>query len=388
VTFPANGAVRRAAAGAVLLVALFAPGAARAASSSFTAGDQAVVQVQAGNHSEVTVRAWDKPTIEFETDDESVQVNRRPIAFGTPQQPLAVSIPVQNIKVRDPATGAMGESTLPPEDFPYAASFRAGEHDTVRIVTGPASHITVMVPATVAILDARIRGTGILIIDGYHGGTLFAVDFGGRMMLSNINSAAFLQPMHGRLSVNDSMFDRLRVRSNTASLVFERSRARQIEASTVSGSMVWDDGAFDAGLARFESTYGSIGIGVANGARVEARSGDGHVYGLWDKRTPLEMRGDNEASATVDGGGPVVNAVSTHGDVFLYDGSLTTRKSIPPDWRHLNTTLRPPDPTPPPVAGMLHPAGPGHRPTAFERYRALRAAATRALLRRRARPQA
>jgi hypothetical protein len=84
------------------------------------------------------------------------------------------------------------------------------------------------------------------------------------------------------------------------------------------------------------------------------------VYGLWDKRTPLEMRGDNDVSATVDGGGPVVNAVSTHGNVFLYDGSLTTRRTIPPGWRRLNRTLRPPA-SPAPVAGMRR-APPGATP--------------------------
>jgi len=347
VVFHLSGALRLLAAGAVLLVAWWLPSTAHAAASSFTVGDQAVVSVWAGNHSEVTIRAWNRPTIQFDTDDESVQVIRRPLIFGTPQNPLSVAIPVQNIKIRDPVTGAILDSTIPPEDFPYAPDFRAGSHDSIRIVTGEGSHVTVMVPAGVAILDARVRGTGILTIDGYRGSTLFAIDSGGRMTLTNVASATFAQPMHGRLLIADSAFDRLRVRANSAALVFQHDRARNIEATTVTGPIVWDDGTFDAGLARFESIYGSIGIGVANGAQLEARSADGHVFGLWDKRTPLEARGDNEASARVDGGGPVVNAMSSHGNVFLYDGSLTTRRVVPPDWRRINATLRPPEPTPP-----------------------------------------
>jgi hypothetical protein len=339
--------MRRIVAGAVLLVALFAPTPSRAATSSFTIGDQSVVSVWAGKGSDVTIRAWSRPTIQFDTDDESVQVQRRPIEFGSVQNPLSVVIPLQNIKVRDPA-GTITDASFAPEDFPYAPDFHAGMHDTVRIVTGEASHVTVMMPATVAILDARLRGNGQMTIDGYHGGTLFAGDFGGRMLLTNVSASAFLQPMHGRLQVDESTFDRLRVRSNSAAVVFEHDRVRQIEVTNVAGTTVWDNGAFDAGLARFESTYGSIAIGVAGGALVQARSTDGHVYGLWDRRTPLEARGDNEATATIAGGGPVVNAVSAHGNIFLYDGSLGMRRVIPPDWRRINATLHPLEPAPPP----------------------------------------
>jgi len=351
VEFPVNGAVRRLAAGAVLLVALCFPTPAPAASSSFTIGDGSVVQVWAGNRSDVTIRAWNKPTVQFDTDDESVQVFRRPIAFGTVQNPLSQSIPLMNLRVRDPLTGTIGEATFPPEDFPYASDFRAGIHDSIRIVTGEASHMTVMVPATVAILDARVRGTGNLLIDGYHGGTLFAITYGGHLTLSGVSSAAFVQPANGKVLVTDSSFDRIRVRANTAQLVFRDDSARQIEVTTMSGPIVWDNGTFDAGLARFESTSGAIALGVSGGAQVEARSDDGHVFWLWDRRTPIEARGDNEASATIAGGGPVVNAVTAHGNIYLFDGTLATRRIIPPEWRRINAILHPIDelPTPPPA---------------------------------------
>ena len=128
--------------------------------------------------------------------------------------------------------------------------------------------------------------------------------------------------LNGRLEVVDSSFDRLRARGNAATFVFEHDRARQIEVTTVSGSIVYDNGTFDPGLARFESTSGSIAIGVAAGAQVAARSNDGHVYSMWEKRTPIDQRSDGEASATIAGGGPVVNAVTGRGNVYLYDGTL------------------------------------------------------------------
>jgi hypothetical protein len=369
-----NGAVRRIAAGAVLLVAALFPMSAHAASSSFTIGEGSVVQVWAGNKSEVTIRAWNRPEVELATDDETVQVQRRPIVFGTAQNPLSVGIPLRTVKARDPDTGLLTDTTFAPEDFPYSADFHAGTHDTVRIVTGPNAHVTVMIPATVAILDARLRGTGTLTIDGYHGSTLFATSTGGRMTLTNIESAAFLQPLYGRLFVADSSFDRLRVRASTAALVFERDGTRQIEATTITGPILWDDGTFDAGLARFESTFGSIAIGVAGGAQVEARSGDGRVTWLWDKRTPIDARGDNEASATIDGGGPLVNAVTAHGDVFLFDGSLGMRRFVPPEWRRMSSLLREPDAAPLPAPAELAPMRDVRAPGEYHRFRELRRA--------------
>lgn len=340
VTF-GNGAARRVAAGAVFLaLVLVSPLAARAAASSIDVRDQALVMVWSGNRSEMTIRAWDKPTVQVETDDEAAQISRTQVTLGTPQTPLSVAIPLRAVKYKD-ATGSQVSGTLPPEDFPFPAEVRAGVHDQVKVVTGEGARVTVMVPNSAAILDARLFGIGIMSIDDYHGTTLFAnMGAGGRMNVNNVATTAFLQPLNGQLHVNDSTFDRLRVRANTAALVFEHTRSRQIEVSTMSGPIVYDNGTFDPGLARFESTTGHIAIGVATNAQLSARSGDGRVYGLWDRKTALQTRGDNEASATVGTGGPVVNAVTGHGNVYLYDGSLASRRTIPSEWRGVSSAVK------------------------------------------------
>jgi hypothetical protein len=349
---------RRAAASLALLIGFLHPAVARAASSSFTVGDQAVVRVIAGNQSTVSIRAWDRPTVEVDTDDENVQVLRRTVAFGTPQNPLSVSIPLAHIVVRDPLTGTTGPGTLPPEEFPYASDFRAGPHDVLRIDAAAGSHVTVMIPPSTAILETGIRGSGVLSVDDYHGGTLFVRAGGGSARLDDVTSAAFIEVRNGVVDVRDSSFDRLRARGNTVAFLFDHTRARQIEVTTVSGPIVDDDGTFDPGLARFESSTGSIAIGIASNAQIEARSNDGRVYGLWDKRPPIDQRGEGAASATVEGGGPVVNAVTAHGNVYLYDGSLSTRRVVPPEWQPVVNALRRPE----------LPSAPG----AFQRFRALR----------------
>jgi hypothetical protein len=349
-------ALRRVAVSLALLTGFLSPAPASAASSSFTIGDQGVLQVWAGNLSTVVIRGWDRPNVQLDTDDEAVQVVRRPVTFGTPQNPLSVSLPITTVVTRDPLGGTTGTATLAPEEFPYASDFRTGVHDSVRIVAAARSHVTVMVPAATGILDVRVRGAGITTIDDYHGGTLFVSSAGGRSTLTDITSAAFVQQMNGHLEVRDSSFDRLRARGNAATFTFEHTRARQIEVTTISGPIVYDDGTFDPGLARFESTSGAIAIGASAGAQIEARSNDGRVLSLWDRRQPVDQRGDGEASVTIDGGGPVVNAVSAHGNVYLYDGSLDTRGVLPPEWRPVRQAMR----------RNLD------APSAFARFRALR----------------
>lgn len=347
-------------AGAVLLLlTLFSPSGASAASSSFGLGEQAVVQVWVGTGSELAIRGSERATIDVESDDETVQVGRRPVAFGTVQNPLSVTIPPIPIRTRDASGNAVTE-TLAPEDFPYAGDFRPGVHDTVRIVTAPGSHTTVSLPATTAILDARIRGAGILSISDYHGGTLFVGTGGGRTTLSDVTSVTYLQALNGRVALYDSTFPRIRVRTNTASVVFERCRATQVEATTISGAIVYDNGTFEPGLARFESQSGAIAIGVAGGAQLAARSADGRVLGLWDRRTTLDQRGENEVTATVAGGGPVVNAIAGRGNIFLYDGSLAARRTVPEHWRPLAALLRAPAASRPSLATPRRLPGANH----------------------------
>jgi hypothetical protein len=313
-------------------------GASRTGASTLAIGNQAVVQVWARGGSEINIRTWDRPSVQIDTDDEEVQVVRRTIAFGTGRNPLSVSIPVTTIRVRE-ANGGLGTATLPPEDFPYASDMRSGSHDVVRVTAGPDTHTTVTVPAGVSIVDVRILGAGNLSVTNYRGGTIFAMNGGGQTLFENVQAAAFVQALNGRFIATDSSFDRIRARGNTVSMLFERCRSKQIEVSTYSGPIVYDNGTFDPGLARFTSTSGPIAVGVASGAQVTARSQDGRVFALWERRPPVEQRGGNEATAVIAGGGALVNAITTRGNVFIYDGSLAARRAVPFEWRRIHAAL-------------------------------------------------
>jgi hypothetical protein len=338
VDVPRTRALRWIAAGLGLFVSLSIAAAAPAlaGTSSFDVGDQTVVNVLVrGRGNQVTVRVWDRPTVQVDYADESTPVmDKQSIPFGTPRFPLAQQIPLQLYSARDRDGQVVAGAPLPPEVFPYA-SFRPGPHDAVSVVAPEGARLVLTVPASTGILSLRIGG-GQTLIEGYRGANLFIVQNQGRIQLTGATTTAFVQMNYGVFYAADGNFERVRIRGIGAHDVFEHCRTKQIEATSVTGSILYDGGSFDPGLARFESQTGQIALGVNSPAQLVGRSQDGHVYTLFDRRTNVEQHGDGEAMATVGEGGPLVNAISTHGNVYFYEGTLAGRRSVSQEWRSVH----------------------------------------------------
>ena len=318
-----------------LLSCLAAPAApAVAGTTSYDVADQAVVNVIVrGKGNDVTVHVWDRPTVQFDFADETAPVlDRHSVPFGAGRFPLSRQIPALEYLTRD-REGAVNMGVLSPEEFPYA-SFRAGSHDVVMVDAPESSHLIITVPASTGLLSLRIGG-GRTAIEGYRGANLFVVQGQGHVQLTGATTTAFVQMSYGTFYAADSSFDRIRVRGIGAHDVFEHCRSKQIETSSVNGSIIYDGGSFDPGLARFESQNGNIALGVNGAANVNGRSQDGHVYTNFDRRngSTVDQRGDGEATATVGGGGPLVNAISGRGNVFLYEGTLQNRRAAGAHWK-------------------------------------------------------
>jgi hypothetical protein len=331
VDVPGTRAPRWITAGLAVVLALFLwPAAASAETASFDVGDQAVVAIVArGRGNDITVRSWDRPVVQVDSAEGAPAVERRVAIFGTEKLPLTTPIPPMQYMQRE--GDGFGGGTLPPEEFPYAA-FRAGPHDVVRVNVDAGAHVVVTVPATTGLLRTAILG-GQTTIEGFRGANLYAVQGSGKLLVVGSSTTAFVQLNTGRLTLEDSAFERIRLRANNAHVVFVRCRSRQIEATTVSGPIVYDGGTFDPGLARFDSQSGDIALGSIAGAQLAGRSQNGHVFTMFDGRTPVQQAADGTATAQVGGGGPLVNAISTRGNVFLYEGSLANRRDLPPEWR-------------------------------------------------------
>ncbi|HTD37232.1 MAG TPA: hypothetical protein VK669_06950 [Candidatus Limnocylindrales bacterium] len=322
--------------GVLVLCIAAVVGPARAGSNALDVGDQAVVNlVVRGRGNEITIRTWDRGSVQIEYADENAPVVGRNVAnFG--MRGLVQQIPPQLYALHDREGLPSAAGALAPEEFPYAG-FRGGSHDVVRIDAPENSRLIVTVPASTGILALRAGGSQTTV-EGYRGANLFVMQNQGRVQVMNAATTAFVQVNHGVVYAADSTFDRLRVRGITAHDVFERCRSKQIEATSVFGSIVYDGGSFDPGLARFESQTGSIALGVTSAAQLNGRSGEGHVYTMFDRRAGanVEQHADGEAVATVGGGGPLVSAISTRGNVYFYDGSLLSRRSVAGEWRTVN----------------------------------------------------
>jgi hypothetical protein len=306
-----------------------APGVADSTSLFLT--DQPVIRILVrGAGNDVLVRTWDRPFLQIDSPDVTPTVSREAAIWGTPARPLVARLPPFAYVQRQDGQ-VVGNGLLPPEDFPFSG-FRAGQHEVVTVAAPAGSHLVVTVPAGTGILEVR-SGGGQTTIDGYRGANLFMLQGNGRVHLNDADTTAFLQQQNGQLTLSDDDFARVRVRVNAAGVVFERCRTTQIEASTISGSIVYDGGTFEPGLARFESETGSIALGVNAGAELVAHSQNGHVFTQFDAPTSIAQQGDGDARATLGGGGALVNAISQRGNVYLYDGAFADHRGLGPEWR-------------------------------------------------------
>jgi hypothetical protein len=117
------------------------------------------------------------------------------------------------------------------------------------------------------------------------------------------------------------------VRTATGDELFQGCTSHQIQATSAYGSIVYDNGDFQPGLARFESEHGNVALGVRGGAQIGAYSGSGHVISNFDDATNVHGA-TNSKQATVGGGGPVVTAASKNGSVYLYNGSMNDHPQV------------------------------------------------------------
>jgi hypothetical protein len=338
---PRSGARLWIAAGALLLsTALARPCAA--ATTTYDVSGQAVVQF-IGHTASVTIRTWNRETVQVETPDAGGFTSSKGL------QQTRASFPIPPVDVEEnQSAGSSTISTLQPEDFPVP-KLVPGMHDVVHILEGPdapqhpgaPAEVTIMIPETIGLVTIR-AGRGTATLDGYTGTTI-ATAARGRLVFNNVSGDAFVQPLNGSFYANESTFDRLRIRSNRASLVFDGCRAKEIEATTLTGNILYDNGMFDPGLARFESDRGSIGLGVNGGAQVGAHTVDGRVLSALPPPPASPVIGGDavEQLHVAGNGGPLVNATSNHGNVLLYDGSLGDRRpaALGPAWRPMYDLL-------------------------------------------------
>ncbi len=263
----------------------------------------------------VTVQTWDRQQVLVSSDN---PVNVRHVAASEvePGVPKQLQFASQRIMTEHGAVELPAESFVLPE-------LPGSQHDAV-IAQGSGS-VTITIPRNTAMVFAHVRA-GHLTLDNYHGIFVMRVRAAG-ISLNHVGGTGFVESLRGRIVATDSIFDRLRVRTAVGDMLFQGCIAQQIEATSTYGSIVYDDGQFQPGLARFESEHGDVALGVSGGAQIGAYSGSGHVISSFSN--DADVRGDpTTKQATVGGGGPVVTAASKNGSVYLYSGSMNDHPRV------------------------------------------------------------
>ena len=274
-----------------------------------TAGNPIVwVQLRTGT---IVVHTWDRTDVSVDADAglHARHFSGPDVMAHYPQQ-----VPLWSQTLHLPS----GDFTLPPETFVLPPPQKP-VNDAV-MIRGD-GNVTLTVPAGTAIVAANVA-RGDVAIDNYRGGVVIAHVGVGSTHLDNVSGTGALQTVSGPTAIVNSDFTRIRARSGRGNIVFERCNVHQVEATSVAGSVIYDNGTFQPGLARFESERGNIALGVASGAvQINARSQGGDVLSGFGNEAHV-VRAGAETQAAIGTGGPVVTATSGAGTVLLYKGAL------------------------------------------------------------------
>ncbi len=270
------------------------------------------VQLESGT---LTVKTWDRPQVQVATEGR-VDVRHVDAADAGPRIPRQYTAWSQTVSTDH------GDVKLPEESF-VMPQLAGSSHDAV--VARGQGNTTIMIPRGTALVTAQV-GTGQLNLTGYHGVFITHVRDGG-ISLNHVDGSGYVESLRGPVDASYSSFNRLRVRTATGNMMFRGCTAHQIEASSKYGSIVYDNGRFQPGLARFESDHGNVALGVRGGAQIGAHSGSGHIVSTFHNGAAGNGN-PNTAQQTVRGGGPVVTAVSKSGSVYLYNGSVRSHPGV------------------------------------------------------------
>ncbi len=284
------------------------------ADEQFDVGPSPVINVNV-TRGQVTIQTWDRPQVMISTESSPY------VQHLTPEE-VDPGIPRQMQMASHRVATEHGPVTLPAESF-VLPDLQGAKHDAI-VIRGR-GNMTINIPRGTALVLAHLRA-GRLTLDNYHGVFITHVR-AAQIALNDVTGTGFVESLKGRVVAKNSTFDRLRVRTATGDMLFQNCTSQQIQATSTYGSIVYDDGSFQSGLARFESEHGNVALGVRGNAQIGAHSGAGHVESSF--ADAAQVHGDpTTKQATVGGGGPVVTATSKNGSVYLYSGSMNEHPHV------------------------------------------------------------
>lgn len=314
----------RAAAVASLVFAL----AAAPAGTNLTlpAGDSPVVRISMRDGS-LSIYTWSRPQVRILSND---IVESRTFPPPVVARALHGDMPIFSSVVRTPN----GLLVLPAEGFPLGSLPPEG-HQGI-FVRANSGDVHVAVPSGTALVIASV-GRGRIRLQNYRNGTFVARVHNGVIALRNVAGSGYVEAARGRVQALRSSFDRLRARTAIGDLVFNNCDSREIEVSSIDGSIAYDNGSFRPGLARFASQNGAIVLGVSGSVQIGAHSSSGQIFSDFAGHADLRGNG-SDTRVAIGSNGPIVTA-SSGAAIYLYDGSLAQHRNLGGAWRGVRFAL-------------------------------------------------
>ncbi len=265
-----------------------------------------LVQLRSGS---ATIRTWDRPTVGIVADP-GVRYNHAPPRIVASRMHQSVMLWSQTIQTPE------GALTLAPEPF-VLPPFAPGDHDAY-VIRGE-GNVTLTVPQQAPLVVVNVR-VGSVAISGFHGNAFVVHVNQGQVHLDDDSGTGAVQVNNGAFFASNSAFDRLRLRTGRGNIVMTNCHSRQIAVTSLTGSILYDSGTFENGIAHFESERGTVAIGVDGSAEIEAHAGSGRI--LYRPGEAQVQRSADDAQAIIDGGGPVITATTDAGAVIFYRGAI------------------------------------------------------------------
>ncbi|MDP9111379.1 MAG: hypothetical protein M3M96_07085 [Candidatus Eremiobacteraeota bacterium] len=297
---------------------------------SIPVGDAPVVRVDLRSATRLIIKTAERRSVEIESTGPVVAQHFDAQQVGAALRPQ-IDIFAATVQ------GPMGQITLLPENF-VLPPLRGGQHDGVEIRGIDVGEVTITIPESTALVIAHLE-RGRMVLRDYREGIFISRVHNGSLMLNGDSGAGFAEVARGPLVVQQSSFGRLRARTAMGNVLFEHCSARQIEVTSILGNIVYDNGSFGSGLARFESLYGNVALGIGTGGvRIGAHSAAGRIYTSLDGSARVSGSG-SDLQAQVNGGGPVVTASSGSGAVYVYGGSLRRDRTMGNGWGMMRSIM-------------------------------------------------
>lgn len=284
----------------------------------------------------LTVRTWNRGDVQVASAQPFSARSFRPEAVA---RALNGTFPINATSVVTPG----GIVTLPAEEFALS-SLSGGPHDGI-LVQAQDANITLMLPQNTALLLANVQ-RGFVDVRDYHNGTFVALVHNGGIGLRNVSGTGYAEVARGLVLAGASSFEHLRARTAVGNILFEACDSKQIEVSSVLGTIVYDNGSFQPGLARFESEFGNVAVGVGGGSvQIGAHSSVGRIFSNFDGPSPRL----GQVDARIGNGATVVTASASHGAVFVYGGALRSQPRLGAEWTPLRRLVQRRGPPPPKI---------------------------------------